>query len=535
MLKRISNFLAFVTIGMLIINCANRGSPQGGVKDTEPPVITKSIPENYSTNFNSKEIKIYFDEYIKIKNLQRNLIISPPMDPQPEITPLGTASKYITIKINDTLATNTTYAFNFGESIIDNNEDNPYPFYRYVFSTGNYIDSLQVSGSISDALDRTVEEFVSVMLYDVDSTFTDSIVYKEKPKYITSTLDSTSNFTLDNLKAGKYLLVAIKDQNSDYKFQQKTDKIGFVNEYISLPTDTSYTIELFKENVDFKATRPRLLAGQKIAFGYEGDHEAMKIKLLSNRPQDYMERITKDQKRDTLFYWFKPEIASDSLSFEVSHVNYSDTLNVKIKDQTKDSLVVTALQSRFIPFDGPFELEGSVPFESVNEQLISIMDKDSILIKFNTSLDTLNNRLGIDFNKIENNNYKVRLLPGAVTDFFEDTNDTLNFNLKTRSFSDYGNLRLTLKNAKYPVIIQLIDEKNDLVAEKYATQEAVLDFNNILPNRYYLRVIFDDNGNRKYDPGIYLKKTQSERVSYYPEVLEVRASWNLIEEFTLKD
>src|SRR5210317_68676 len=168
MLRRVLNFVALIAITLVIINCANRGTPSGGDMDETPPVITKSTPDNYSTNFNSKEIKIYFDEYIKIKDLQKNLIISPPMDPMPEITPLGSASKYITIKIFDTLQPNTTYAFNFGESIVDNNESNPYPFYKYVFSSGTYIDSLAVRGSVKDALEKKTEEFVSIMLYDVD-------------------------------------------------------------------------------------------------------------------------------------------------------------------------------------------------------------------------------------------------------------------------------------------------------------------------------------------------------------------------------
>ena len=135
----------------LFFQCANRGTASGGEKDITPPVIVSEIPENFSTNFSANEIKIYFNEYIKLKNIQKQLIVSPPMDPPAEITPMGSASKHITIKIHDTLQPNTTYAFNFGSSIEDNNEGNVFPFYRYVFSTGATIDSLSVSGSVSDA------------------------------------------------------------------------------------------------------------------------------------------------------------------------------------------------------------------------------------------------------------------------------------------------------------------------------------------------------------------------------------------------
>ena len=135
MKNTILNFILSITISLVLFQCANRGTADGGPKDEIPPKITNEEPPNFSTNFKTNEIRIYFDEYIKFRNLQKQLVVSPPMDPTPEITPLSAASKYITIKIYDTLQPNTTYAINFGESIIDNNEGNPFPFYKYVFST----------------------------------------------------------------------------------------------------------------------------------------------------------------------------------------------------------------------------------------------------------------------------------------------------------------------------------------------------------------------------------------------------------------
>ena len=157
------------------------------------------------------------------------------------------------------------------ENQVDNNESNPYPYFRYVFSTGTYIDSLKINGVIEDALNDKPDNFVSVMLYEMDSTFSDSIVYKKKPNYITNTLDSTAQFQLDNLKAGDYFLVALKDNNTNFTFEQKEDKIGYKENIITVPSDSSYNVRLFKEIFDFKATRPSLVSGNKIAFGYEGD------------------------------------------------------------------------------------------------------------------------------------------------------------------------------------------------------------------------------------------------------------------------
>lgn len=244
MTRTFSNFLLILFLSLTFLKCANRGRPEGGPKDETPPEIVKEFPENYTTNFTGNEIKITFNEFIKIKDLQKQLIISPPMKYPPEVRPLGGASKQITIKIIDTLSPNTTYAFNFGNSITDNNEGNPYPYYRYVFSTGDYIDSLTVSGNIVDAFYKEPKTFVNVALYEVDSTFTDSIVYKEVPRYITNTLDSLTTFSIENVKAGKYMLMALKDNNGDNKFQQKSDQIGFYKTFITIPTDSSYSIKL---------------------------------------------------------------------------------------------------------------------------------------------------------------------------------------------------------------------------------------------------------------------------------------------------
>ena len=314
----------FFTV-LLLVGCANRGNPSGGEKDMEPPKILKVVPENFSTNFKGDEIKIYFDEFVKIKDVRKQLIISPPMDTDPSIIPMVGASKYISIKIKDTLKDNTTYAFNFGQSIVDNNEENPYPYYRYVFSTGITIDSLSIKGFIVDALLEEPETFVSVMLYDVDSTYTDSIVYKEKPRYITNTLDSVTTFSIDNIKAGQYKLIALKDKNSNYLFNQKSDKIGFKKDFITVPTDSSYALTLFKEEVNFKAIKPKQDGGSRILFPYEGSYEDMRIKVLGKTPEGYQTRIVKDVKADTLYYWYKPNFEVDTTFFIVTSKTYTDT------------------------------------------------------------------------------------------------------------------------------------------------------------------------------------------------------------------
>lgn len=532
--KTLSNFIFAVIIGLVFISCANRGTPGGGPKDETPPSIIKSEPENYSTNFKGDEIRVYFDEYIKIKDLSKQLIISPPMKTQPDVTPTSGASKYISIKIYDTLPPNTTYAFNFGNSITDNNEGNPYPYYRYVLSTGNHIDSLSVNGNIVDALKKEPETFVNVALYEVDSIFTDSIIYKETPKYITNTLDSVTTFSIENLKPGKYMLMALKDGNGDNKFQQKTDQIGFYKSFIEVPTDSSYSLKLFKEEQDFNATRPRLISGEKIAFGYEGDFENMKIDILSETPSEFEYRITKDPKADTLNYWYKPRLEVDSLNFRVSKNDFEKEFTARISEQKRDTLLIGADPTGSISYNEDFKISGTTPLLNFDASKVTMMDKDSTAVTFTSVFDTIKNTYFLKFDRTEDNKYEIEILPEAFEDFFGDKNkDTLSYSLRTQKSSDFGYARFTLVNATYPLIVQLTDSSGNVKAEKYVDKAETVDFLNLSPSMYSIRIIHDANGNQKYDTGNYLKKLQPEKVSHFQDI-EIRADWGIQETLTFK-
>ena len=531
--KKFANLGFLVVVSLIFSHCANKGTASGGPKDELPPVIIKSSPENFSLNFDSNEILIYFDEYIKIKDLQKQLIISPFMDPEPEISPVGSASKYIKIKILDTLQANTTYAFNFGESIADNNEGNLFPYYKYVFSTGDYIDSLSVSGIVTDALNKETDERIAVVLYEVDSTFTDSILYKKKPKYITNT-DSVSAFNLENIKEGTYLLAALKEENPNYIFQPKTDKIGYRKQFITVPSDTAYVLKMFKESIDYKFRRAKQVSYSKLAFGYEGDVESMEIKLLSEVPEEFSSTITKETDKDTLNYWFRPKLEVDSLIFEITNKQTIDTTVVKIKDFMTDSLVFKSVSST-LKLKESYKLNATIPLDSIDATKVRVMDMDSVFQRPILVLDSFSNTVDFNFDKTENNKYSIEMLPGAFTDFYGTQNDTLNFSATTKARSSYGDVRIELRNGVYPLIVQLIDSKGVVIETSLANEVSPVDFNEVDPGIYFLRVIFDTNQNGIYDSGNYLKKIQPERVSYALDPVEVRAGWDTIEEFILED
>lgn len=529
-------YLIFIfMLSLSFVDCAKRGNPEGGARDTIPPVIERTVPENYSTNFDDEEIRIYFDEYIKLKDLQQQLIISPPMENTPIITPFSTA-KYIKIVFTDTLKENTTYSINFGNSIVDNNEENPFEFYKYVFSTGNYIDSLKVLGTVSDALKPLPEEAVTVMLYEVDENYTDSVIYNKKPYYVSSTLRSPEFFSVENIKPGKYLLIGLKDNNNNYNFDPKTDKIGFVDEFIDIPTDTTFHLNLFKEIPEFTMARPSSQHSQKIMFGYEGRGDSIKIELLSDAPRDFEYRITKDTESDSLYYWFKPTIESDSLLFKVTNNQYIDTLNVRMQNKEIDSLNISAVKTGTITFDQMLEITANNPIVSVEKERMELINKDSLAMDFQLKLDERKNILSVDFDKAEREIYTLTLFPEAVTDYFGQVNDTLSFKANTRTTADYGFLSFNIDRAKScPLIVQLVTEEGDVTQEMSAKEgQTVFEFENITPAKYNVRVIYDTNENGKWDTGDFLKRRQPEEVIYFPKLLEIRANWTLNETFILE-
>lgn len=527
-----NNFASiFILLLLVITGCAKRGSITGGLKDTIAPVLRTSIPKNFSTDFKGNEIKLTFDEYIKLKNINKQLIISPPMKKAPTISPT-TASKFITIKINDTLQPNTTYSFNFGQSIEDNNESNPYKQFKYVFSTGSYIDSLTLGGKVKDAMNKEVEPFVSVMLYEINDTFKDSIVYKDVPRYITNTLDSLKTFKLENLKPGKYLLVAMKDVNSNNKFNPKEDKIGFHKQYVTIPNDTVFEVELFKEVPAFKAIKPVQASGNRLLLGYEGKPKDIKV-ILKHGNENLPTIVTQFPKKDSVQIWYKP-IKVDSLNLAVTKEKYSENFNFKIKDQKKDTLSFEAKQSGVLPLREKFTLNASRPLVTFDNLKIKITNKDSISVPFTTEYDEFHQQLKFDFIKEPLQKYTVAILPGAMTDYLEQPNDSLTYKLTTKDASDYGNLRVNLENVKqFPVIIELTNSKGEVIATEYSEKNTTIDFNAVEPALFTLRVIYDENNNKEWDSGNYLEKRQTEEVIYFPKEIDVRANWDVDQVFDL--
>ena len=515
-------------------DCAKKGRPSGGLRDTIAPVILRSAPENFTTNFKNNEIRITFDEFIKLKDISKELIISPPLKYAPIITPLS-VSKVLKIKILDTLKDNTTYSFNFGNSIQDNNEGNLFPNYKYVFSTGSYIDSLTLKGTAIDALLPVTDFPTTVALYQVDQSYKDSLVFLEKPTYITTTINETNNFELSNLKQGTYQLIALKEQTRNYTFQPKTDKIGFYKDLITIPTDSLFELRLFKEVPDFKPTRPKLESSNRISFGYEGKTDNYQITLLTPMEDDFQYQVIKQPGRDTLNFWFKPKVTEDSLVFVTKNKLQIDTTTVRFRELYSDSLRLTAINDRLISLGDTLKLKANTPLVAINSEKISVVTKDSLAIDFVAQINTKENAAQIVFDKQEEQLYSITLRNGALTDYLSNINDSVVYRQQVKPIADFASLNLTLDNAdEFPLLIELIDEKFKVVKQTYLEANAPVFFEHINPGKYFIRLIVDQNKNKIWDPGNFLDKLAPERVVYYPSIIELRANWSWSETFTLK-
>lgn len=530
-------FILLLTIlSILCWSCAKRGTITGGPKDTIAPVIVNSTPKNYQTNFTGNKIKIDFSEYIKVKDINKQLIISPPMEKSPTIVPQGSASKFISITLNEALQPNTTYSFNFGQSITDYNEGIPYSQFKYIFSTGAFVDSLTVSGKVEDAFENKTDDFITVMLYDA-KTYDDSLVFKKKPIYITNTLEKNTSFKIDNIKEGAYYLVALQDKNNNFNFQSKSEKIAFRKQKINIPTDSTYTLRLFSEKKEIKTYKPTQESNNKLFIGIEGERKNVKIFSKKDQIETPLYVTKLDNKKADSLQIFLPNLTKDSINIVVKSDDYSKEYSVNLKKfKEADSLKVTLFQNKKFNFNEKLNLLTTTPIKKIQKDKITLKKGDGSSVPFTTEIDAFEQLITFNFNQEENEKYLLELLPGAIEDEYNMQTDSLKFDYTKGALTDFGNLKLRFKNIKrFPYVVQIITNSGEIISETYNTKETEMYFEAIQPNTYQVRLFYDDNKNRIWDSGQFKNKIQPEEMIYFPALIDVRANWDVDQELELKE
>lgn len=421
--------------------CANIVPPEGGLRDTLPPTLVKSTPANETRNFNTDRITFIFDEYVDLENYQQNVIVSPLPVNMPTMTrKLNT----ITIKLRDSVESNTTYSFNFGNSIKDINEGNIFRDFVYSFSTGSYIDSMEFSGRVILAENGQTDSTLAVMLYrDMD----DSAVINKRPRFVTR-VNSSGYFKFRNLAPGTFRVYALKDEGS-YRYLSTKQLFAFADSPVQIGPNTD-SVTLYAYVADTSGQRT---AGPPAARGNKpGDR---RLKFQANLSADKQELTNK----------------------------LTLTFDIKLRDFDSTKLHLTT-DSTFIP-----------------------------VTNYSWTLDSARRVLTLNNQWKENTRYNLILEKEFATDTLGQQllkSDTLEFS--TKSKTDYGDIRIRFRNldlSKNPVL-QFV--QGDQL--KYSFPLTGEQFSQTLlePGDYGLRILFDNNKNGKWDPGIFFGKHQQPEI-----------------------
>ena len=434
--------------------CANIMPPAGGPRDSLPPVLLKAEPGDSTTNFRGREVVFSFDEYIDLKDLSNNVIWTPTFDVNPAIEVRG---RTITIKFKgkDTLVPNTTYVVNFGNAIVDINESNVLKDYTYAFSTGPFLDSLEITGQVILAETGTIDSSMLVVLH---RDFRDSAVRTERPPYAVR-LNNDGRFRFRYLPSDTFAIYAIGEPTFSKRYQSKDQLFAFADSPVIAGQTDSLVLYAYRE---VPKTTPQS-AGQ-----------GPRISPLDRR-----------------------------LRFTPKTTGQQDLLSDYI-------------------------IEFPVPLKNVDSTKISLAtDSTFTPANFSTELDTTGKLLTVKSAWKENTRYFLLL----QQDFASDTNgrqllktDTLTF--VTRKLADYGSLLIRMKNldtTRNPVILLIL---NNEVVQSAPIKSGVFSKPLFLPGEYQVRILYDTNGNGKWDPGQFFgNRRQPELVVPVTGRITIKPNW----------
>lgn len=408
-------FAAYI-FSVMSSGCAQVGAPTGGPRDTIPPVLLKSNPPDSTLHFTGNKIVFTFDEYVQLINAQQNLLVNP----TPRINPnVDYKLKTVTVKIRDTLQPNTTYSFNFGNSIADNNEGNPYRNFTYVFSTGAYIDSLQFRGKVILAETGKVDSTLLVFLY---KNLDDSAVYKEKPKYI-ARVDTAGKFIFRNLPGGIYNVFALQDQSGQRVYNHDDELFAFLDNTVTI-SDSVKPVVLFAYSQEKPSQKTKTSAApteKKLKFstsfsGKDQDILSPAVITFNNKLKNF--DSTKIQLTDTLYHPYKASVSIDTTGKIITiQNNWNDNTDYRLivsKDFATDTLGTALLKSDTVKFKTKRGTDyGSIKLNFKNlakykNPVLQFVSNNAVVDSFALTSDVLAIKL---FNP---GNYDLRML--------EDTN-----------------------------------------------------------------------------------------------------------------
>lgn len=548
------HYIALFLFAFALQQCAKQTAPTGGPKDETPPTLIKSSPTHEQINVTKDEIELTFDELVQLNNARDQLIITPGVGKKIEAT---ARKNRVSIKFNSELKPNTTYSINFREAIQDLTEKNP-ALIKLAFSTGDYIDSLSISGRVKDILLDKYAENYTIALAEASDTFS---IFKHSASWITLA-DKQGKFILENLKPGNYILYAFNDKNKNLIVDSKSEKYGFQKELVTLtgnvdsvkisvfkldtsplrlissrPTFSYYNIKFSKSLVDYSLTATE--DSLHIESQLDADPSSIKVyNTIESRDSIQMRIQATDSienKVDTLVY----------LKFNTTRTTTKDKFTGKI--ESANFYEPKSLFTSTIVFSKPVASMNTdsvfIQLDSINR--ITFSNEDYTWNKSLTQL-TLSKRIEVPkpevqqprTERIEKKDIDVQArkktepIQLVITNAISVERDTLGklaASLKTIKPEDTGIISAKIETAE-DFIIQIVDKNSKVIFE--SKNQKNYAFENLAPGSYQLRVIIDTNKNGKWDPGNFLTKTEPEPILYYSNPkgqkdVNMKANWEV--------
>ncbi|SEP46152.1 Ig-like domain-containing protein [Mucilaginibacter sp. OK283] len=523
------NFFFYIFVALVIFGCAAQQQPQGGPRDVTPPVLVKALPANKTRNFAAKEINLEFDEFIKLANQYTEITMSPTMEKQPEYS---ANKKHLRIVFKDTLKKNTTYVINFGKGIQDVNESNVMKNFTYVFSTGPHIDSLSISGTVTNTLTRENEKDVTVMLFPLKQ---DSLLFGKKKPSIFTTTDSSGNFSLNNLHEDQYRIYALKEASPDKIFNNDNELIAFLKKPINLKSDTAnIKLNLFKQFPEkFRFSEKRFDVDGKMLLIFNKALQNPSLKIIY--PADI-----NNQK----FVEFSK--TKDTASIFVKYMNF-DSIRVAVYDNNKPVDTTYLLKQKKETFVRVFnfkynisndklkpgtdlKITSNLPVDAIDNSQITLKE-DSIGLgssDYTLQKDTGNVKsLTLKYRWRQNAKYELIFNPGAFTDIYGDKNKYASKKFQPDKPENYSSLTLkvTLPDTSKAYVIELLNDQKVVLETTPIRRSGPVAYKTILTGKYFIRVIYDENKNGRWDSGnVHLKK-QPENTWVNEKEITLRPNW----------
>ncbi len=521
-----------IVLLLVLHACANPITPDGGPRDTQPPRVdtTLSTP-NFQVNFEKQPIELTFDEWVTLSDVFNQVLISPPLEFDPDIS-LKKRTLTITFDEREELRESATYSIQFGEAIKDLNEGNPADDLRFVFSTGPVLDSLRVRGILTDAQTGAPVEDALFLLYENTA---DSVVRTERPFYFGKT-GPEGRFLIKNVKEGLFKGFALVDQNLNYRYDQQGEIIGFPDSLLILApgNEPNLNLRMFTEETPLSLDRTVHDAFGLIRLGFNQPVYSVAVNRLEAEPDTLLPflegdtvRVYYDQATDANWDVILTRDTSFRDTVRINAIDRAQfTSNSNLQETTRREQRGQRIASR-----GLVQWMFDRPIASLDTSRIDVEnDSAEIVDRWLIGIDSLDPRkVAMQVNWPGGRSYSVTMLPGALTDWYGRTTDTLRRSVSVGTAEDFGNILLTVDalDSTQQYIMELIQGEQVVVREIIRGQSTFnANYENRPPGNYTVRLVEDRNRNSRWDTGSYPSRRQPEPIQTRG-LEQLRANWDL--------